>query len=277
MQCHNNSWVFSGHTRETVAERAGSALIPIAAAGCGGYVAETAGDGSGAMIKKPPGKGLSAMAFDRIKHDIVWCRLSPGEEVSEARLTELYGFGKAPIRQALSRLTQEGYVIPIPRSGHLIAPVTLQSVRDLFELRMLLEPVAMEKACGNVDAERLRKLDAKCALGFVPGDMDSEARFMAANRAFHMEIAHCSNNQRLAAALGQIMDEMTRLLHLAFVLRERPTDLLHEHDGLIHALVSNDKPRARDITVTHINTVRALVLDGMIKHTNLNNTSIARA
>lgn len=228
-----------------------------------------------ATTKKPRGKGLAEWAFDRIKHDIVWCRLSPGEAVSETRLAQLYGFGKAPIRHALSRLAQEGYVIPIPRSGHLIAPVTLQSVHEIFELRMLLEPVAMEKACGNVDAQRLRKLDARCAAGYVPGDMASEARFMEANRNFHLEIAHCSNNQRLTTALAQIMDEMTRLLHLGFVLRERPDDLLHEHDGLIHALVDNDKQRARELTVTHINTVKTLVIDGIVKNTNLKSTNIA--
>ncbi|SED93090.1 transcriptional regulator, GntR family [Beijerinckia sp. 28-YEA-48] len=224
-----------------------------------------------------PKKSLNEEAFEQIKHDIVWCKLSPGEEVSEARLTGLYGFGKASIRRALSQLAQEGYVIPIPRSGHLITPVTLQSVKEVFELRMLIEPVVMEKACGHVDAARLQALNAECAVGYVPGDTVSEGRFVAANRAFHMEIANCSGNSRMANSLSQIIDEMTRLLHLGFVLRERPEELHQEHDTLIEALSSGDKPRARAITEAHINTIRTLVVEGIIKHTNLSGTSISRA
>lgn len=67
---------------------------------------------------------------------------------------------------------------------------------------------------------------------------------------------------------------MTRLLHLGFVLRERPEELNRENDGLIEALLKNDKARAREITVAHINTVRTLVIDGIIRHTNPSNTKI---
>lgn len=230
-----------------------------------------------ADAESPPKKSLNEEAFEQIKHDIVWCKLSPGEEVSEARLTDLYGFGKAPIRRALSQLVQEGFVISIPRSGHVITPVTLQSVKEVFELRMLIEPVVMEKACGNVDAARLRVLNATCAVGYIPGDTVSEGRFVAANRAFHMEIANCSGNSRMANSLSQIIDEMTRLLHLGFVLRERPEELHQEHDTLIDALSCGDQPRVRAITEAHINTIRTLVLEGIIKHTNLSGTNISRA
>ncbi|MBX9592355.1 MAG: GntR family transcriptional regulator [Hyphomonadaceae bacterium] len=224
-----------------------------------------------------PKRGLSEEAFRRIKYDIVWCNLAPGEEVSETKLTNTYGFGKAPIRQALSKLVQEGYVIAIPRSGHLIAPVTLQSVKEVFELRLLLEPVAVEKACGNVNVARLRELNAKCAHGYVPGDHASEARFMEANRNFHMEIARSSGNSRLAAALSQIMDEMTRLLHLGFVLRERPEEMCQEHDALFDALLDNDGARARAIAVAHIKSVQSMVIDGIINHSTLSKTNIAVA
>lgn len=229
----------------------------------------------GRAAKESPEKGLTSRAFDQIKHDIVWCKLQPGQAISEAQLSEMYGYGKAPIRQALAKLAQEGLVMPVPRSGHVIAPVTLQSVNEVFELRMVLEPAAVEKACGNVDGARLRRLNAKCAAGYVPGDIGSETRFMDANRSFHMEIARSSGNSRLYTALSQIMDEMTRLLHLGFVLRERPDEMHQEHDSLIDALEKNDKKRAREMTTTHIATVRKLVIEGLIDRTNLTSTNIS--
>lgn len=223
---------------------------------------------------EPKTKSLGDEAFDRLKHDIIWCRLRPGEEISENRLTQMYGLGKAPIRRALSRLMQEGYVISVPRHGHIIAPVTLQTIRDLFELRLLLEPVAVQKACGRVDVTRLRELNARCAEGYQPGDEPSEMAFMAANREFHLEIAQASGNQRLAVILSQIMDEMARLLHLGFILRARPEDMMHEHANLLAAVEAGDPATAHEISVAHINSSRALVLDGIMEHTNLSDTSI---
>ncbi len=219
-------------------------------------------------------KSLGDEAFDRIKHDIVWCRLKPGEEISETQLTRMYGLGKAPIRRALSQLIQEGYVISVPRHGHIIAPVTLQSVKDLFDLRLLLEPAAMQRACGRIDPTRLREINARCAQGYLPGDEASEAEFMTANRNFHLEIARASGNQRLADILSQVMDEMARLLHLGFVLRERPEVMVHEHADLLQALESGPPEMAHAISIAHINSVRALVLDGIMTHTNLSHTSI---
>ena len=124
--------------------------------------------------------------------------------VSEAKLSELYGLGKAPIEHALSRLAQENYVVSQPRRSHIIAPVTLRAVRELFEWRLIVETASVEMACGRVNRGRLLELDACCAVGYSPGDIASERRFIEANHAFHLEIARLAGNARIRKALGQI-------------------------------------------------------------------------
>lgn len=230
-----------------------------------------------AVIDTLQRSGLNERAYEILKNDIIWCRLSPGTEVSEARLVSAYGFGKAPIRYALSKLSQEGYVVSIPRRGHLIAPVTLQTVNEIFEMRILLEPRAVEKACGRIEPDLLIALGEKCAAGFVPGDLESEGRFIADNKAFHMEIVRASGNERMTRVLGHTMDEMTRLLHLGFVLKERPKELECEHQELIDALIENDAERAAELTVAHIGRVRSLVLEGIMTRSNLCQANIAPA
>jgi DNA-binding GntR family transcriptional regulator len=220
---------------------------------------------------------LSEQAFQLLKYDIVWCHLVPGAEISEAQLAEKYGFGKAPIRQALSRLTQERYVVAVPRRGHIISPVTLQSVKDLFELRLVVEPAIAQSVSGRVNGSRLRELDQLCLQGYEPGNEHSEAAFMEVNREFHLEIARASGNERILHILSQIMDEMARLLHLGFVLRERPGEMVHEHRELVDALVQGDKQKAYEAASTHIKSVRALVIDGIIANTNLTKTLIVPA
>ncbi len=219
---------------------------------------------------------LSDQAYERIKHDIVTCELGPGMEVSEARLAAMYGFGKAPIRQALSRLSQECFVTALPRRGYVIAPVTLQCVNDIFDLRLLLEPAAAERAAGNVDGAKLRELDAICIAGYQPGDRDSERRFLGANKAFHVAVARASGNERLARTLAQLLDEMERLFHLGLALRDRSEEMQHEHKALIDALVAGDREAAHAATVEQIESARKMVVDAIISGSGLRRINITR-
>src|SRR3546814_9020930 len=83
----------------------------------------------------PAQRRLSDIAYETIKHDIIRCALAPGEEVTEARLALRLGLGKAPVRAALMRLSQEGLIRALPRRGYLVAPVTLRDVQDIFQFR----------------------------------------------------------------------------------------------------------------------------------------------
>lgn len=217
---------------------------------------------------------LNDQAYEVVKSEIIECRLAPGEEVSEARLAAAYGIGKAATRYALSKLGQEGYVISLPRRGHVIAPVTLKSVHEVFELRLLIEPHAAAKACGRIDVARLTELDRICAQPVIPGDAESENRFIVHNRAFHMEIVQAAGNDRVTRIMGQIMDEQTRLLHLALVLKGRPKELHSEHRDLIAALSDGDPDRAHAIVSEHVHRVRQLIIDGILAHSSLSEANI---
>src|SRR5262245_53345201 len=112
---------------------------------------------AGNIVKLGPRRQrLGDQAYDRIKEDIVVCRLRPGAEVTEAGLAQHYELGLAPIRAALSRLSQEGLVNVIPRRGYVITPITIQTVKEVFDLRLLLEPAAARAAAGRVNGDLLR-------------------------------------------------------------------------------------------------------------------------
>src|SRR5262245_30742257 len=85
---------------------------------------------------------LSDRAYERIRHDVISCQLAPGTEISETQLCTQYKLGKAPVRMALNRLAHDGLVRAIPRRGYRVAEVTLKDIHDVFELRLMLEPVA---------------------------------------------------------------------------------------------------------------------------------------
>ncbi len=228
-----------------------------------------------AGLDASPGPSLSRKTYERIKEDIITCALPPGVEISEASLANRYDTGKAPIRWALATLAKESLVTPRPRRGYIVAPVTLQDVRNLFDLRLLLEPHAAGVAAGRVDAERLRALEGVCEAGYKPGDRMSEANFLRANKTFHVAIARASGNQRLAAVLEAILEEMERLFHLGLSLRNRSDEMHHEHTELLEALIEGDGRKAEKAMVQQIKAAYDMVFKALVDSTQLKTANIS--
>jgi len=218
---------------------------------------------------------LSERAYERVKHDIISCQIAPGAEISEAQLCEQYKLGKAPVRVALSRLAHDGLVRAIPRRGYMVTPVTLKDIQDVFELRLMLEPRAARLAAGRVNAKRLRVLDDICQAGYQPGEARSTARFLEANKEFHVAIAQASGNGRLAHAIEQLLDEMTRLLHLGLGIRNRTREMQHEHRTLVRALVRGDGETAETICREQIEAARDMVLKAILSSDSVMNVAIS--
>jgi DNA-binding GntR family transcriptional regulator len=207
---------------------------------------------------------LMDAAYWTVKREIVECALPPGIEVSERELMERYGLSKAPLREALVRLGQEGLLRAIPRSGYQVKPITVQDVQDIFALRLLLEPAAARQAAGHVDEALLSELDAVCRAGYIPGDRQSETAFLRTNREFHLTIAQAARNRRLAGLLGQLLEEMERLFHLGLAVRNRTVEMQHEHRALVEALTRGDGDAAEATTIVQIESARRMVMDGIL-------------
>jgi DNA-binding GntR family transcriptional regulator len=207
---------------------------------------------------------MSDQVYEALRGDILICSLAPGQAISEASLAARYGFGKAPIRAALSRLRQEGLVSASPRRSFIVSPLTLRDVRELYELRLLLEPAAARLAAGRVDMKQLAKLNTICLKGYTPGDAASTLRFLDANREFHLEIARASGNQRFLRLLHQVLDETTRVMFVGLGLRNRNEEMQHEHQALMAALQGGDGAAAERITVDQVTASRDMVLAALL-------------
>jgi DNA-binding GntR family transcriptional regulator len=212
---------------------------------------------------------MTDQVYEAIRRDILCCALAPGAAISEASLANRYGYGKSPVRLALSRLRQEGLVSASPRRSFAVSTITLRDVHELYGLRLVLEPAAARLAAGRVDVRALKKVDAICRRGYVPGEPSSTLRFLDANRAFHMSIAQASGNLRLVRLLGQVFDETTRVMHIGLGLRNRSVEMQHEHDSLLSALESGDGQSASRIAEEQVAASRDMVLAALVQSPEL--------
>ncbi len=93
-----------------------------------------------------------------LRHMIVGGRLPAGERINEVHLSRALGVSRTPLREALSRLTQEGALISTPRIGYSVLPLTLEEFDQIYDIRPLLDPEALRLA-GLPSAEKLERLD----------------------------------------------------------------------------------------------------------------------
>ncbi len=218
---------------------------------------------------------LSQRAYEQIKNDVITCKLQPGIDVSEAHLAARCRLGKAPVRAALARLSQEGLVKATPRRGYQIAPITLRDIHDLFDLRVSLESMATRLATGKVSTARLRAINKEWSEGYQKQAGKVDPGYLEANKRFHLTIAEASGNGRLVQILGRLLDETDRLIYLGLPLASQRQEIQEGHTPLIEALERGDADAAEKIAVEHVLAAKAIRIDTVMSNSSLMEANIS--
>jgi DNA-binding GntR family transcriptional regulator len=195
--------------------------------------------------------------------------LAPGAGVSEAQLVEGYDFSKASVRAALARLRGEGLVVAEPRRGHVIAPLTMRDVIEIYDLRLVLEPPAAEAAAGQIDPDELARLQQFADPPVDSGDARSLERFLSANRAIHLAIVEAAGNRRAALLVARLLDdsERARLLALRAGAASSGARAREELQSVLDALARGDGRKAAELMTSAIRAFRDELVDALQRAT----------
>lgn len=211
------------------------------------------------------GANSGAAAYERLRHAIVRLELAPSAAVSEAQLVDDFGFSKAAVRAALARLRAEGLVVAEPRRGHVIAPLTMRDVLEIYDLRLLLEPPATDAAAGRIGREELARLQALAEPAVDFDDDESVERFMAANRSIHLAIAEAAGNRRTAQIVERLLDDSERARRVALRAgaASRGVRAREELQSVLAELEKGDGPRAAELMAGTIRAFRDELVEAL--------------
>lgn len=208
---------------------------------------------------------LVDQAYLRLRHEILTCILPPGQVISERELAQRYAMSKTPIREALTRVCHDGLVQRLSGRGYLIAPITIQYIRDLFDLRLVLELAAAERAARHASPAWVATLHKMADISYSLDDPQSHVAFLRTNRAFHLALAEAAENRRLVEVLEGLLIEMERLFHLGLRLRDSSQEMRREHQELVATLEKGDVAAVREALARQINASRDRILEAILQ------------
>lgn len=185
----------------------------------------------------------------RLRTEILAGRLAPGERLVVADLAARYGVSPTPLREALRRLSAEGFVEWPPQRGARVASATRRDAEDLYELRLALEPVAFGQSI-RVGRDDASYSDAvRTALDDFRGAAAEVGAVLEAHRAFHAVLMSRCPNRPMLTAIDRYAQQSMRFQMLAAAGRAGPRDLDAEHRSLAAAAIEGrDEDGVRILT-----------------------------
>lgn len=216
-------------------------------------------------MKKTEKQLLSETAYQAIKEAIVTCRLGPGQLIVQSELAAEYGVGVTPVREALRQLALEGFVISVPRYGYQVSQVTFQDIREIFEMRLILECAAGRIAAERANLSEIQKIVDSANFTYTYKERDTYIQFLRHNAEFHLSIAQLSGNQRLVDQIGKVLDELHRVFHLGLDFRDSAEEMRTDHLAICSALNQRDADLLESLLKKEIVNSRNRILDAL-KH-----------
>lgn len=205
--------------------------------------------------------------YHEIRQRIVEGRYRPGMRLAESMLARIHRSSRTPVRESLSRLLQEGYVELTPKRGYRVTQVTVTLIRNMFQVRQLLEEAAAAGAATSATGDDLARLRALSEGGYTAGEPASYRAALESNLAFHLTVAQTSHNALLVDLVRQCLTHMDRVLSLGVDYSPFQAGTSVEHAQIIDAIASRSSARARRAMHRHLAHSYDLLLQGITRGT----------
>jgi DNA-binding GntR family transcriptional regulator len=191
-------------------------------------------------------RSLVELATDRLRAEILSGALAPGQRVVEQSIGRRFGISRAPLREALRLLAEQGMVEHFPRRGVRVTTWSPRDIRQLFELRAVLERHAIRSALplrARQVADPLGEVRARLEAMRAAERRGDHLAKDDAHRDFHAAIVALADNRQLELALAPVLLKLQ--LPMAVNLRREaeladPGDGLRRHEALLAALETDD-------------------------------------
>lgn len=204
---------------------------------------------------------LKERTYGAVKRMILSGTLRPGAKLQERDLSRRLKVSRTPLREALSRLVQEGLVENRPRRGHYVRAIDAKSVEDLYDLREMLEKHAIRLAARRLTdddiaaLERLRQTLRKYGRDSIQGEAEQRDGLR-----LHEIIVRAARNEFLLETLTKLYDRLQMFVWIDAIYEDEAALTRREHEAIIDAAQARDEKRLLRLMEQHLRRSKGNVL-----------------
>jgi DNA-binding GntR family transcriptional regulator len=220
--------------------------------------------GTAASLPSATVRGIHA----RIRHDIVTLRLRPGERLSENELALRFGTSRAPVREALIRLVEEGLIEVLPQRGSFVSRISLGAMERARFVREALEvAIARRAAERGLSSKAVQRVHAM--LGEQDQARSDPERFTLADDAFHRASADDVGIAQIWTVLEREKSQLDRVRFLSLPAVTPVAALIAQHNDIIAAIIRRDSEAAETAMRVHLSEVLKIAETLAAEHPDL--------
>lgn len=203
---------------------------------------------------------LREQAVEALRASIVRGELPPGSRITEKSIEQRLGVSRTVVREALRQLESERLIRIVPGVGPVVAELTPDEARQLYEVRAALEATAARLAARHGDPERIHEL--RLAFERIPERAPSSLdELLAMKHAFYAALIAASRNQIIGEQLANVQARISQLRAVTLSAPDRQSAMRAELGAVVDAIARGDADAAYDASVAHVMAASAIALD----------------
>ena len=188
-------------------------------------------------------------------------KLTPGSRIIQEQIATELGVSRQPVQQALLLLRNQGVLSDAPGRGLIVAPLDPDHIRNMYDVRAVIEGLAFRKAAINNSETANREGPSFISKGRQAVQNGSVSEMIAADMAFHHFVYGLSENLLVAPAMDTHWTYTQRVMGEVLMLNEKPRDIWDQHENLLQAIISGDGALAEKHAQEHILTAANFIIE----------------
>lgn len=211
-----------------------------------------------AALDRPP--TLSMQAYRKVKDSIITGVFAPASLATEAGLARQFGISRAPLREAMRMLQEEGLVEQTSAAGFSVSPLNSESIAEVYGVRFALEGFAARLAAGNIPTAQIEMCSAEVETALTLSGSDAAAALRESDFRFHDLWVRNAGNELLTRHIGRLRDHVLRIAHHVQMPDAHFSASLAEHTDILAAIRSGGADALQASVEAHISSVRDRIL-----------------
>jgi len=211
----------------------------------------------GSIVNKQ--KYLRDHIFEKLQQAIYSGKLKSGERLTEKKIAEELGVSRTPVLEALYRLASSGLIKIIPHRGFMISRWSAKEIKDVMEIRIALEMLALRLTIQRISPKEIDELKTLLIEMKEAVKKEDITRASQLNTLFHDKIIIASKNKELSQAIEPIKNKIYHFRIISISSPNRLKKSFEEHKKILDAIINKDSELAQELIAQHIKNIGLII------------------